>query len=106
MRPLDDAASDNDGRPVPDFPTYVRWLAVLHVLSYSLAAVAFVVLMATACFLKLRRGQVDETVLVLGGLALACPPIGMIFRSWFVRFGRRHWPEDEESSADDSVSQP
>lgn len=92
---------------VPGYPWWVRGLAVLHVLSHVLGPVGFVVLMAAACILSVRRRTVDDTVLALGALALACPPVCMIYRGWLERWGRRHWPNPPASSppAADSASE-
>jgi len=75
-----------------DFPRYVRILAVLHVLSYAIGPVGFVVLMVSAGILWQMRGMNDPVVwLVIAGIS--CPMLCALFRWWFVRWGRKHYPE-------------
>lgn len=88
--------------PVPsntpvNFPLYVRILAVFHVLSLILGPVGGVVLGGIAGFRWTQHGM-DAWVI---GLLIAGPCWFMfcnIFRWWFVRWGRRHWPEPVDNT--------
>ena len=78
---------------VPGYPWWVRALAVLHVLSLVLAPAVFFVFAAAATILMMRRGQIDRDVIALAGAGIACPAVGLIYRGWFERWGRRNYPE-------------
>ncbi len=107
QEPSPDSSPDTpalgDAEPVwvPGYPWWVRMLAVLHVLSHVFGPVGFFVLMAVAGFLSVRRRGVHETVIGVGTLALACPVFGAIYRGWFERFGRRHWPDSSATASGD-----
>ena len=76
----------------PDFPLYVRILAVAHVLSLILGPVGCVVLGAIARFRWLRHGF-DGWVLGLSLAGFGWLLFWIAFRWWFVRWGRKNWPE-------------
>lgn len=89
---------------VPGYPWWVRGLAVLHVLSLVLAPAAFFLFAIAAGVLVLRRGRIDEDVIALAGIGIACPAVGIIYRGWFERWGRRNYPEtlvEEKSRQED-----
>lgn len=85
--------SDNDEPPVvPQYPTYVRWLAVLHVLSYVLGPLGYFILIVTAIVLYVQRRQIDQMIITWVLMAVACPVVAWIYRRWFENWGRKHWP--------------
>lgn len=70
----------------------------MHVLSLVLApALFFVFAIAAGVLVMLRRGRIDPDVIALGGIAIALPAIGAIYRGWFERWGRRNFPEDDSA---------
>ncbi|HQR06389.1 MAG TPA: hypothetical protein PLN21_06180 [Gemmatales bacterium] len=85
-----------------DFPLYVRILAVAHVLSLILGPVGCVILGAIARFLWLRRG-LDSLVIGLSLAGFGWLFFWVAFRWWFVRWGRKNWPEtvngDEQNTS-------
>ena len=87
----------------PPFPRWVRWLAMLHVLSLFLGPLGFFVLIIIASILGMRRGPYDATVLMLGASALACPALAALYRSLFERWARARWPAPPEIEDEPSV---
>lgn len=79
--------------PPPQFPLYVRVLAVAHVLSLAVGPIGFFVLAGIGCFLYVRQGRVDENVLALLAMGVACPGACALYRRWFVSWGRMNWPD-------------
>ena len=76
----------------PDFPLYVRILAVAHVLSLILGPVGCVILGGIARILWVKRGFDGLVIgLSLGGIGWLL--FWVAFRWWFVRWGRKNWPE-------------
>lgn len=83
--------------PQPDYPRYVRLLAVAYVLSYAVQFAGFLVLCVAATVLYFRRGGFDAEVVGGYAAALACPVVGGAFRAWFRSFGRRNWPDPDDA---------
>jgi len=85
----------------PQYPRYVRHLAVAYVLSRLVGPLGFLLLSLVAVVLWLRRGlSVDAWVFGIAAAALACPLLCAAFRGWYRSWGRRRWPEaDLESPA-------
>ena len=85
---------ENESVETPNYPWWVRALAVLHVLSLVLApAMFFVFAVAAGVLVMFRHGKIDQDVIALGGIGIAFPALGVIFRGWFERWGRRNYPE-------------
>ena len=82
-----------DDDPQPQFPLYVRVLAVAHVLSLAIGPVGFIILAGISCFLYVRHGKVDDNVLALLATGIACPAACALYRRWFVSWGRMNWPD-------------
>jgi hypothetical protein len=79
-------------KSLPDFPLYVRILAVAHVLSLILGPLGCVMLVGIAWFMWVRHGFDGWVVgLSLAGIGWLLFWIG--FRRWFVWWGRKNWPE-------------
>jgi hypothetical protein len=89
---MDDSKTDADR--APDFPRYVRILAVAYVLSNAVGFVGFVVLMICAGILFMVHGGFDAWVIGLIIAALSSPLSCAIFRWWFKRWGARNWPSE------------
>ena len=82
--------TNNEPNP---WPLYVRVLAVLHVLSYPIALIAFAVLTIRAGWIGAKHGRFDLefwAMLLSGPCALAA---GARYRRWFENWGRRRWPD-------------
>lgn len=77
----------------PEYPLVVRMLAVAHVLSLVVQPVGFVLLGAAAVVTFQLRHLVDGLVLGFAAGAVGCVTLCPLFRWWFVRWGRRHYPE-------------
>jgi hypothetical protein len=77
----------------PTWPLYVRVLAVSFVLSYAVQWIAFLGLTGAAALLYGLRHRLDGLVLGLGLGGVACVILCGAFRRWFVRWGRRNYPE-------------
>lgn len=86
--------SETEAERTPDFPRYVRILAVAYVLSNAVGFVGFVVLMISAGIMFLTHGGFNAWVIGLTIAALSSPLSCAIFRWWFKRWGERHWPSD------------
>ncbi|MFO0918233.1 MAG: hypothetical protein U0872_07960 [Planctomycetaceae bacterium] len=84
--------TDQDESP-PQFPLYVRILAIAHVLSLVAGPLGLIVLGGFGCLLFVLRRGVDDTILSLWALGIACPGLGALYRRWFVNWGRRNWPD-------------
>lgn len=85
---------ENETAETPNYPWWVRALAVLHVLSLVLTpALFFVFAVAAGVLLMVRHGKIDLDVIALGGIGIAFPALGAIFRGWFERWGRRNYSE-------------
>lgn len=88
-------AEEKPHYPRPHYPRYVRILAVCHVLSYAAQPVGCIVLGVLACIHGFRHGFDEWTVSFgLGGVLWLV--LCVQYRAWFVRWGRRHWPEPDE----------
>src|SRR5215475_1685339 len=88
---------NEEGQP-PEFPWWVRVLAVGHVLSRVAGPAGFVVLGGAAAWRWVKVHEVDGWFLALGLAGLACPALCAAFRGWFERWGRRNWPETDDDS--------
>ena len=82
------------GEEQPRFPRYVRVLAVAYVLSFAVQPIGFLLLTGTATFLYGRRREIDGWVLGLGLGGGVLMVLCSVFRWWFPRWGRKHWPPD------------
>lgn len=87
-----------NGDDRPQFPLYVRVLAVIYVLSHVLGPAGFFLLAGFGCFLYARRGAVDNQVIELWVAGAACPGAGALFRRWFRSWGRMNWPDGKPDS--------
>ena len=86
-------ALTNETDPQPQFPRYVRVMAVAHVLSIVVGPVAFVVLASIGVFRWSRQGFVDDTAAKLLIAAVGCPLLCAAYRRWFEHWGRTNWPD-------------
>lgn len=91
MSPVNESPGVPAKQP-PDFPLYVRILAVAHVLSLILGPAGCVILGAIACFRWVRHG-LDGWVIGLSLAGFGWLFFWIAFRWWFVRWGRKNWPE-------------
>jgi len=80
------------------WPFYVRALAVLYVLSYAVQWIAFLGATGTAAILYARGHRLDGLVVGLGLGGIMCVILCGAFRRWFVRWGRRNYPEGKPES--------
>jgi hypothetical protein len=80
------------------WPLYVRALAIFHVLSYAVQWIAFLGAAGTAAILYARGHRLDGLVLGLGIGGIMCVILCSAFRRWFVRWGRRNYPEGKPES--------
>lgn len=83
----------DDPNLAPKWPLYVRVLAVLHVLSYPIQIAAFLGFIGTAAFVYSTGRAVNGTVIVLMINGFAMVALCSAFRTWFVAWGRRRYPE-------------
>jgi hypothetical protein len=85
--------SNPDTPPPNPWPTYVRALAVLHVLSIPIGFIGFLVLSARAGYVGAKLGRFDlefwTMVLSSFGWMGLCPR----YRRWFENWGRKRWPD-------------
>jgi hypothetical protein len=77
---------------------YVRVLAVFHVLSYAVQWIGFLGLAGAAAILYARGQRLDALSLGLGLGGFLCVILCGAFRRWFVRWGRRNYPEGKPES--------
>ena len=87
-----------DGRPgrkpaASAWPLYVRVLAVSYVLSYAVQWLAVLGFTGTAAVLFGMRRQLDGPTIGLGLGGVVSFMLCGGFRSWFVRWGRRNYPD-------------
>src|SRR3954451_5067005 len=83
------------GTPTSKWPRYVRVLAVCYVCSYLVQWLAFLGLTGTAALLVGLRHPLDGLVLGLGLSGIAGFLLCGLFRRWFVRGGRRNYPQGQ-----------
>jgi hypothetical protein len=84
--------SDEDDPP-PQFPLYVRVLAVLYVLSPIFGFGGLFLFGGIGLVLLQIRGAIDETIVEFFVAGVGCPVITSAFRRWFPAWGRKNWPE-------------
>lgn len=84
-------AADDDSPP--QFPLYVRVLAVAHVISLMIGPAGFVLFASIGGILWANHRVVDKSVLECLAAAITCPVTCAVFRLWFVNWGRRNWPD-------------
>lgn len=77
----------------PDYPWWVRVLAVAHVISRVFGPLGYIFLTGMAAFRWVQVRQFDEKVVELGVAGLACPVLCAAFRRRFEIYGRSRWPE-------------
>ncbi len=76
----------------PQFPLYVRILAVAHVLSLVVGPAGFVILAAWGFIHSVRHGY-DQVFVECLIAAIACPVLCAAYRTWFCSWGRTNWPD-------------
>jgi hypothetical protein len=85
-------AADADGDKARKWSLHVRILAVCHVLSYGVQALAFVGLALPAAFLTGFGRALDPMVIGLRVTSAAILGLCWVFRRWFVWWGRKNYP--------------
>jgi hypothetical protein len=97
---LADEEPGGDAAAAPCLPRYVRILAIVYVLSRIVGPLGFFLITGVGHFLWVRQEmQIDGWVLGfwIGGAVWLLA--GVVFRWWFPRWGRKHWPETESVSS-------